>query len=36
MHSPSEMIDTKDLMSAARLIAAFCRDLSPGENFVHR
>ena len=36
MHSPSEMVDTKDLMSSARLIAAFCRDLSPGENFVHR
>ena len=36
MHSPSEMVDTKDLISAARLIAAFCRDLSPGENFVHR
>jgi hypothetical protein len=30
------MVDTKDLDSAARLIAAFCRDLEPGEDFVHR
>lgn len=36
MHSPNEMVDTKDLESAARLIAAFCRDLKPGEDFVHR
>jgi endoglucanase len=36
MHSPNEMVDTKDLESAAQLIAAFCRDLQPGEDFVHR
>jgi endoglucanase len=36
MHSPSEMVDTKDLESTARLIAAFCRDLTEGEDFVHR
>jgi putative aminopeptidase FrvX len=36
MHSPNEMVDTKDLDAAARLIAAFCRDLKPGEDFIHR
>jgi endoglucanase len=36
MHSPNEMIDTKDLVSTARLIAAFCRDLKANEDFVHR
>jgi endoglucanase len=36
MHSPSEMVDINDLMAAARLIAAFCRDLAAGEDFVHR
>ncbi len=36
MHSPNEMIDTRDLAAAARLIASFCRDLQPGEDFVHR
>lgn len=35
MHSPSEMVDINDLESAARLIAAFCRDLKPDEDFVH-
>lgn len=36
MHSPNEMVDTRDLEAAARLIAHFCRDLKPGEDFVHR
>jgi putative aminopeptidase FrvX len=36
MHSPNEMVDTKDLVSTARLIAAFCRDLKADEDFVHR
>ena len=36
MHSPNEMVDTRDLDAAARLIATFCRDLQPGEDFVHR
>ena len=36
MHSPNEMVDTRDLDAAARLIAAFCRDLQAGENFIHR
>ena len=36
MHSPNEMVDTADLESAAALIAHFCRDLKPGEDFVHR
>lgn len=36
MHSPNEMVDIADLESAARLIAAFCRDLKPGEDFIHR
>lgn len=34
MHSPNEMIDVKDLESTARLIAAFCRDLTAGEEFI--
>lgn len=36
MHSPNEMIDVNDLESTARLIAALCRDLKPGEDFIHR
>ena len=36
MHSPNEMVDTKDLEAAATLIAHFCRDLAPGEDFIHR
>jgi endoglucanase len=36
MHSPNEMVDTKDLEAAATLIAHFCRDLKPGEDFIHR
>jgi endoglucanase len=36
MHSPNEMVDSKDLEAAARLIALFCRDLKAGEDFVHR
>jgi putative aminopeptidase FrvX len=36
MHSPNEMIDVADLEATARLIAAFCRDLKPGDDFVHR
>jgi putative aminopeptidase FrvX len=36
MHSPNEMVDVKDLDAAAALIAAFCRDLKAGDDFVHR
>ena len=36
MHSPNEMVDLKDVESTARLIAAFCRDLKAGEDFIHR
>ena len=36
MHSPNEMVDVKDVEAAARLIAAFCRDLKAGEDFIHR
>ena len=36
MHSPNEMVDVNDLDAAARLIAAFCRDLKAGEDFIHR
>ena len=36
MHSPNEMVDTRDLQAAASLIAHFCRDLKAGEDFVHR
>jgi endoglucanase len=36
MHSPNEMVDTKDLEAAATLIAHFCRDLKPGDDFIHR
>jgi putative aminopeptidase FrvX len=36
MHSPNEMIDVADLEATARLIAAFCRDLKAGDDFVHR
>jgi putative aminopeptidase FrvX len=34
MHSPNEIVDIADLDSAARLIAAFCRDLEAGEDFI--
>ncbi|MCW2989619.1 MAG: family metallopeptidase [Solirubrobacterales bacterium] len=30
MHSPVEMVQLSDVRDAARLIAAFCRDLQPG------
>lgn len=33
MHSTVEMVDLRDLDRTARLIAAFCRDLRPGEAF---
>lgn len=36
MHSPNEMVDVEDLMSTARLIAALCRDLKPGDDFIGR
>ena len=36
MHSPNEMIDVKDLESAARLIAAFCRDIKTADDFVDK
>jgi endoglucanase len=36
MHSPNEMVDVNDLAATARLIAAFCRDLAAGEEFVER
>ena len=36
MHSPNEMVDVKDLEATARLVAAFCRDLKAGEDFIHR
>jgi putative aminopeptidase FrvX len=36
MHSPSEMAALPDIMSAARLIAAFARRLEPGVDLVPR
>ena len=33
MHSPVEVIDLEDLENMARLIAAFCRSVEPGESF---
>lgn len=36
MHSPSEMADLSDIMSAARLIAAFARRLAPDVDLVPR
>lgn len=36
MHSPNEMVDVKDLDATAKLVAAFCRDLTADEDFVHR
>ena len=36
MHSPNEMIDVQDLEATAQLIAAFCRDLKPADDFIHR
>lgn len=33
MHSPVEVIDLADLEAMARLLAAFCRSVSPGESF---
>jgi endoglucanase len=34
MHSPSEMVDTRDLERAARLLAAFARRLTPQIDFI--
>lgn len=36
MHSPNELVSRKDLDAAARLIAAFCRDLAGDVDFVPR
>ena len=36
MHSPNEMVDTKDLDRAARLLAAFARQVRPSTDFVPR
>ena len=36
MHSPNELVSRRDLDAAARLIAAFCRDLTPDVDFVPR
>jgi len=33
MHSPVEVIDLDDLEAMARLLAAFCRSVKPGESF---
>lgn len=33
MHSPVEVIDLRDLAALARLLAAFCRSVKPGEKF---
>lgn len=34
MHSPNEMVSLADLEASARLIAAFCRSLIPGDRFL--
>jgi endoglucanase len=36
MHSPNELVSLADLESAARLLAAFVRRLSEGEDFTPR
>jgi endoglucanase len=36
MHSPNEMVDTKDLDRAAKLLAAFARRVKPTTDFVPR
>ncbi|HEX9690496.1 MAG TPA: M42 family metallopeptidase [Gemmatimonadales bacterium] len=36
MHSPNEMVDTKDLERAAQLLAAFARRVTPTTDFVPR
>lgn len=36
MHSPNEMMALADLEATARLLAAFCARLAPGEDFVPR
>ncbi|MEY3480246.1 MAG: hypothetical protein RIQ71_1021 [Verrucomicrobiota bacterium] len=33
MHSPVEVIDLRDLEALAKLLAAFCRSVKPGESF---
>jgi putative aminopeptidase FrvX len=34
MHSPNEIISLTDLQATARLIAAFCRDLSADDHWI--
>ena len=36
MHSPNEMVSLRDLEQAARLVAAFVKDLDPADDFVAR
>ncbi|HUH12176.1 MAG TPA: M20/M25/M40 family metallo-hydrolase, partial [Longimicrobiales bacterium] len=36
MHSPNEMVSLRDLEAAARLIAAFCRDVATDDDLVPR
>ena len=36
MHSPNEMVSLRDLEAAARLIAAFCRDVAADDDLVPR
>jgi endoglucanase len=36
MHSPNEIVSLADLEAAARLIAAFVRELGPETDFVPR
>jgi endoglucanase len=36
MHSPNEMVALEDVERTARLLAAFCRRVTPGEDFIAR
>lgn len=36
MHSPNEMVALEDIEHAARLLAAFCRRVEPGTDFIAR
>ena len=36
MHAPNEMVSLRDLEQAARLVAAFVKDLDPADDFVAR
>ncbi|MEX1183331.1 MAG: hypothetical protein WEF86_08840 [Gemmatimonadota bacterium] len=36
MHSPNEIVSLADLEATARLIAAFCSDISDADDFVPR